>query len=73
MAYAVDENLVKGMVDLLVSSGLKKVGYEYFVIDGERLILELWLAMVHAECPLRVDTLQHIEGLACVKMPGPIW
>jgi len=32
---AVDEDLVKGMVDLLVSSGLKKAGYSYFVIDGD--------------------------------------
>ncbi len=31
---AVNEDLVKGMVDLLVSSGLKKAGYNYFVIDG---------------------------------------
>ena len=31
---AVNEDLVKGMVDLLVSSGLKKAGYSYFVIDG---------------------------------------
>lgn len=31
----VNEDLVKGMVDLLVSSGLKKAGYNYFVIDGE--------------------------------------
>lgn len=31
---AVNEDLVKGMVDLLVSSGLKKACYEYFVIDG---------------------------------------
>jgi hypothetical protein len=34
-AHAVNENLVKGMVDLLVSSGLKKAGYHYFVIDGD--------------------------------------
>ena len=32
---AVNEDLVKGMVDLLVSSGLKKAGYSYFVIDGK--------------------------------------
>ena len=31
---AVNEDLVEGMVDLLVSSGLKKAGYNYFVIDG---------------------------------------
>jgi hypothetical protein len=35
LAYAVNEDLVKGMVDLLVSSGLKKAGYHYFVIDGQ--------------------------------------
>ena len=35
---AVDEDLVKGMVDLLVSSGLKKAGYSYFVIDGNHSV-----------------------------------
>ena len=61
------------MVDLLVSSGLKKVGYEYFVIDGEPLTLEICPAVVHVECPLHTDTVQQDEGLMCAKMPGPIW
>lgn len=57
LACAVDEDLVKGMVDLLVSSGLKKAGYEYFVIDGEPLTFELWLADNHVGCPLHIDPL----------------
>ena len=61
------------MVDLLVSSGLKKAGYEYFVIDGEPLMFELWLADNHVGCPLHIDPLQRIEGPVCVKMPGPTW
>lgn len=31
---AVDEDLIRATADLMVSSGLKKAGYHYLVIDG---------------------------------------
>ena len=34
MLGAVDEDLIKESVDLVISTGLAKAGYKYFVIDG---------------------------------------
>ena len=35
-AAAVSEEIIKATADIMVDSGLKKAGYEYLVIDGNR-------------------------------------
>ena len=51
------------MVDLLVSSGLKKAGYEYFVIDGEPLTLELWPANSNVDVLCTLTLFRGLRGL----------
>ena len=36
-AAAVSEEIIKATADIMVESGLRKAGYEYLVIDGNRL------------------------------------